>query len=221
MLLQPNPRHPRLVVFRQHNGHSRTIIGYEMIKSNTINLLIFDPAPQKRPDSALRKAALETHRQDSSACSPMSAFHHSPSSSNRSPESKTSRILQHIRHLSPSTLSNRRRQPSPGPKPPKADGLETERPTKRFRGDGPVHEPANRDKGNAFEIQSGTSFSGGNREDDEVVEIPRPANNAPLSGGTTNSGRPLKTKTEAEGLCDALDPVKVARLFRVNNATLR
>ncbi|EIM90228.1 DUF1671-domain-containing protein [Stereum hirsutum FP-91666 SS1] len=40
----------------QHQGHSRTIVGYEITKTGTTNLLLFDPA--KHADRDLRDAAL-------------------------------------------------------------------------------------------------------------------------------------------------------------------
>ncbi len=34
----------RMPLILQHQGHSRTIVGYEIAKNGTINLLTFDPA---------------------------------------------------------------------------------------------------------------------------------------------------------------------------------
>jgi Peptidase family C78 len=34
----------RMPVILQHEGHSRTIVGYEMTKNGRINLLAFDPS---------------------------------------------------------------------------------------------------------------------------------------------------------------------------------
>ncbi|KZS99169.1 DUF1671-domain-containing protein [Sistotremastrum niveocremeum HHB9708] len=48
-------KRPPLVL--QHAGHSRTIVGYELSKSGDFNLLLFDPS--RRPDRALRRAALD------------------------------------------------------------------------------------------------------------------------------------------------------------------
>ncbi|KIO29517.1 hypothetical protein M407DRAFT_168640 [Tulasnella calospora MUT 4182] len=46
-------------IILQHNGHSRTIVGYELTRYGVTNLLIFDPARSiKEP---LRKAALASH----------------------------------------------------------------------------------------------------------------------------------------------------------------
>ncbi|KAG8958256.1 hypothetical protein FRC00_002899 [Tulasnella sp. 408] len=46
-------------IILQHNGHSRTIVGYEMTRYDQTNLLIFDPARTiKEP---LRNAALASH----------------------------------------------------------------------------------------------------------------------------------------------------------------
>jgi hypothetical protein len=96
----------RMPLILQHAGHSRTIIGYEIVKGakgkdNTINLLLFDPS--KRPPTELREVALGTtsrtgsgqpHPDDTSK-SHTSRLSHSPSSS---PLKSVSR------HMSPSRL---------------------------------------------------------------------------------------------------------------------
>jgi len=46
----------KMPLILQHQGHSRTIIGYEVQKSGAINLLLFDPS--RRPKHDLRTAAL-------------------------------------------------------------------------------------------------------------------------------------------------------------------
>lgn len=35
---------PRMPLILQHAGHSRTIVGYELSKKGTVNLLEFDPS---------------------------------------------------------------------------------------------------------------------------------------------------------------------------------
>lgn len=45
-----------------------------------------------------------------------------------------------------------------------------------------------------------------------------PSSNHPVSSLPTSTSR---TKSEAERLCDALDPLYVAKFFRVNNSKLR
>src|SRR5436190_24149616 len=42
-------------LYFQHSGHSRTIIGIERLKSNKINLLIFDPG--RKPSSVIKDYA--------------------------------------------------------------------------------------------------------------------------------------------------------------------
>ncbi|KAG9050079.1 hypothetical protein FS837_007832 [Tulasnella sp. UAMH 9824] len=46
-------------IILQHNGHSRTIVGYEMTRYDVTNLLIFDPA--RTIKDPLRTAALASH----------------------------------------------------------------------------------------------------------------------------------------------------------------
>ncbi|KAG8908191.1 hypothetical protein FRB99_008734 [Tulasnella sp. 403] len=46
-------------VVLQHNGHSRTIVGYELASNGAMNLLMFDPARPIR--DSLRRAALASH----------------------------------------------------------------------------------------------------------------------------------------------------------------
>ncbi|KAJ6500449.1 peptidase family C78-domain-containing protein [Mycena sanguinolenta] len=47
----------RMPLILQHEGHSRTIVGYEVTKTGLVNLLIFDPS--KKPNKSLRQAALD------------------------------------------------------------------------------------------------------------------------------------------------------------------
>ncbi|KAF7359376.1 hypothetical protein MSAN_01280200 [Mycena sanguinolenta] len=47
----------RMPLILQHEGHSRTIVGYEVTKTGLVNLLIFDPS--KAPKKPLRQAALD------------------------------------------------------------------------------------------------------------------------------------------------------------------
>ncbi|KAG9078528.1 hypothetical protein FRC06_008319 [Ceratobasidium sp. 370] len=49
----------RMPVVLQHKGHSRTVVGVEVVPSGETNVLIYDPA--RRPSAALRKAALRVH----------------------------------------------------------------------------------------------------------------------------------------------------------------
>ncbi|EGN96104.1 hypothetical protein SERLA73DRAFT_185648 [Serpula lacrymans var. lacrymans S7.3] len=58
----------RMPLILQHDGHSRTIVGYELTKNGTVNLLIFDPS--LLPKKTLRKtgiSALTPHRSAFSA----------------------------------------------------------------------------------------------------------------------------------------------------------
>lgn len=63
----------KMPLILQHDGHSRTIIGYEIDGCGVTNLLMFDPA--YRPSSELRSKALadffESHSEDSSVKSPL------------------------------------------------------------------------------------------------------------------------------------------------------
>ncbi|KAF8797859.1 hypothetical protein BYT27DRAFT_7236821 [Phlegmacium glaucopus] len=74
----------KMPLILQHNGHSRTIVGYEVDGRGIINLLTFDPA--HRPSAELRAKALaefagshspDSHissREDSTASSPGSSY---------------------------------------------------------------------------------------------------------------------------------------------------
>lgn len=234
----------RMPIILQHNGHSRTIVGYELTRNNTINLLIFDPAPAKKPYGDLRKAALAMyHRSAEStkhpAVNPRSQD--SPASSSQHPShslaSKTSRILQQIRHLSPkpkerspSPASKRRRGSSgAGSTHHDASSLDpTGRPVKRIKGGEsipPAHEIVDITSDDDDDVaalklkEKMTRGDAGENEDTSIIAVE--------SLGTGSSGleapkRPhVRAKTEAEEMVDALDLNHVARLFRVNNATLR
>ncbi|KAL0577892.1 hypothetical protein V5O48_004087 [Marasmius crinis-equi] len=50
---------PCMPLVLQNAGHSRLVVGYEMVKGGVINLLIFDPST--RPNKTIRKAALDCH----------------------------------------------------------------------------------------------------------------------------------------------------------------
>lgn len=85
-----------------------------------------------------------------------------------------------------------------------------------------MHELVDSDEKDVFERRKNVTRSNdGKGENDEIMGATRPTNDRSLTGGTTTAGKPSKAKTEAEELCDALDPVKVAHLFRVNDAALR
>ncbi|KAI0670529.1 peptidase family C78-domain-containing protein [Trametes maxima] len=49
----------RMPIILQHEGHSRTIVGCELVKDGIINLLTFDPA--KKPSPSIRSAGLRNH----------------------------------------------------------------------------------------------------------------------------------------------------------------
>lgn len=234
----------RMPIILQHNGHSRTIVGYELTKNNTINLLIFDPAPAKKPYGDLRKAALAMYHQatesakhptvnsPSQTVSSSSAQHHSHSLA-----SKTSRILQQIRHLSPKP---KERSPSPASKRRRgssgassahhaASSVDyTGRPVKRIKGGEcipPVtHEIVDitSDDDSVAVSQLKEKMAGGDadeEEDREVLAVESPGTGS--SGSQAPKPPHARAKTEAEEMVDALDLNQVARLFRVNNATLR
>jgi hypothetical protein len=58
-------------------------------------------------------------------------------------------------------------------------------------------------------------------EDDEIIDLSTPK--PPSSSGLPNLQKKDKSEArkEADALINGLDPVKVARQFRVNNASLR
>ncbi|KAF5373126.1 hypothetical protein D9758_001699 [Tetrapyrgos nigripes] len=47
----------------QNNGHSRTVVGYELTKNSTVNLLVFDPS--RVPSKQIRRAALSAFKSSS------------------------------------------------------------------------------------------------------------------------------------------------------------
>jgi len=66
----------KMPLILQHNGHSRTIVGYEVSQTGVVNLLCFDSAKAiKKP---LRKAGLASH---SSASTPSSSHMDQPHAS--------------------------------------------------------------------------------------------------------------------------------------------
>ncbi|KAF9567624.1 DUF1671-domain-containing protein [Agrocybe pediades] len=56
MKMTPIAMTDKMPLILQHNGHSRTVVGYEIDKNGATNLLVFDPS--FRPDSTIRNAAL-------------------------------------------------------------------------------------------------------------------------------------------------------------------
>jgi hypothetical protein len=130
-------------------------------------------------------------------------------------------IMRHIRQLKPlkskGTILNERWPLSSNFRPRKADEQETERPAKRFKSgdDALIYNLVDSEEENVFENKVPCLV-----DDDD--EISRPANGDERSRGVvTPPNGLLKIKAEADELCDELDPIKVARLFRVNNARLR
>lgn len=93
---------------------------------------------------------------------------------------------------------------------------------KRFKGGVPsadtvVHEIVDDNDDEVKLRQKVISDSADEVEDDEVVIVESSQYGATHRSSTSQT----KPKTEAEEMCDALDPVNVARLFRVNNVSLR
>ncbi|KIK63690.1 hypothetical protein GYMLUDRAFT_40754 [Collybiopsis luxurians FD-317 M1] len=73
---------PCLPIILQNDGHSRTVVGYELTKSGVVNLLVFDPS--RIPSKQLRNVALSTF---SSANSSSSSSN--PNRGNKRPSSTT------------------------------------------------------------------------------------------------------------------------------------
>lgn len=78
----------RMPIVLQHQGHSRTIVGYERRKDGTVNLLCFDPS--RKPSKQVRDAALARFCASSnqSPTSPSSSHHY-----NMSPSKLFGRLL--------------------------------------------------------------------------------------------------------------------------------
>jgi len=76
----------KMPLILQHNGHSRTIVGYEVSQKGVVNLLCFDPG--KAVKNPLRKAGLAAH--SSSSTTFLSSHVEQPHAS--------SSVLQLIRH---------------------------------------------------------------------------------------------------------------------------
>ncbi|OJA19675.1 hypothetical protein AZE42_06955 [Rhizopogon vesiculosus] len=84
----------KMPLILQYDGHSQTIIGYEVAKNGDKNLLIFDPS--KHPKSSMRRAAI---------AGPSSFVWE---------QSRTNRVLQTVKHPTSNGLSSmRKRPPSP------------------------------------------------------------------------------------------------------------
>jgi len=49
----------------QHDGHSRSVVGYEISKTGTVNLLVFDPS--RLPNRKIREAGIELHSTSTSS----------------------------------------------------------------------------------------------------------------------------------------------------------
>ncbi|KAL7283270.1 hypothetical protein ACG7TL_002699 [Trametes sanguinea] len=64
----------KLPIILQHQGHSRTIVGYERVKNGTINLLTFDPG--RRIPSTIRQAGLDYHSPDRHEAADVSKIMH-------------------------------------------------------------------------------------------------------------------------------------------------
>jgi len=82
----------KMPLILQYDGHSQTIIGYEVAKNGDKNLLIFDPS--KHPKSSMRRAAI---------AGPSSFVWE---------QSRTNRVLQTVKHPTSNGLSSMRKRPS-------------------------------------------------------------------------------------------------------------
>ncbi|VDC03121.1 unnamed protein product [Peniophora sp. CBMAI 1063] len=92
----------------QHDGHSRTVVGYEITKSGQTNLLVFDPATRMR--EPIRAAGLARWMADHGAQQPLTD----------KANSKSSRLLNSVKHpLNAMKHAKRVRSPEQSPNPMK------------------------------------------------------------------------------------------------------
>ncbi|KLO10423.1 DUF1671-domain-containing protein [Schizopora paradoxa] len=182
----------RMPLILQHKGHSRTIVGYEMMKNGTVNLLTFDPA--RSPPARIRQAGM----------SQLSSIQSSPTASSSKRKQFFERVLHPRGHQRASDSSSnssidrkgkkRQASPSSGPSSRSNDG---NRLVKRVRGglqsgDNVVA------VGNAVEvIDVDDDF------DDEVEIIEERSSNVKVTKGAMSS------------LSEALDSSEVLNSFRL------
>ncbi|PPQ74213.1 hypothetical protein CVT26_004504 [Gymnopilus dilepis] len=104
----------KIPLILQHNGHSRTVVGYEIDKNGVAKLLVFDPA--YKPTSEIRAAAIAASKLGSAQDEPP----------NHEPRSFTSLKRKRSGNLSEES-------PSKGILPQKTEGFNTFAMLKKFR----------------------------------------------------------------------------------------
>ncbi|KAG8700470.1 hypothetical protein FRC08_004687 [Ceratobasidium sp. 394] len=152
----------RMPVVLQHKGHSRTVVGVEVVPSGETNVLIYDPA--RRPSAALRKAALRVHIASQSGIDPHPVLapeqqHRRNSSPNRAKDFLKRVIKKRSGTESDEQVSKRVRGGSVEPDDWEAMGKGRGR---RLGGDGDQHqEDASRGRGGnapATDVAQGLDF---------------------------------------------------------------
>ncbi|KAF9487880.1 hypothetical protein BDN71DRAFT_1457989 [Pleurotus eryngii] len=190
----------RMPIILQHQGHSRTIVGYEVTKKGEVNLLTFDPS--RLPKAVLRRAALSLWG-GRSVGNP-----DAPSSQSNGPLTKPRSIRDFFSPASRAS-SHQKRKPSLEPSP-------VER--KRSRQDGTVPAAA---RANTLGTGAKLPSNGSGRhilidlvdeEDEDEVGTNTPAK------GIKKQIKPLQTKLD--GLVGKLQPSQVLASFRLESKKL-
>ncbi|KAJ8519890.1 hypothetical protein ONZ45_g3209 [Pleurotus djamor] len=206
-LVTPTDRMPLIL---QHAGHSRTIVGFEVLRDKKINLLTFDPS--KCPNASMRAAALSLSQNPFCAAS---------SADTSTPSKKTPGPLK-----SPSSKHNSSKHRS------LFEFFHTpDHPKRKFN----VNSPSNKHKRKRMEIESidkyftpksskATPVSHGGDvielfdDDDSDVEIlPTPGEVPRSRGGDTRdvpkAAKPRRNTTDIWG--DGLTPEQVLKFLRL------
>jgi len=181
----------RMPLILQHQGHSRTIVGYEIAKNGTINLLTFDPA--RTPPKKIRQAGL----------SQLSSWQNNATAS--SSTLKRTHFFDRVLHPrghhrsgdDPSGNTNnkgkkRQASPSPGPSSPSKD---ESRLVKRVRGGLPTGESV---------VAAGKAVEVINVDDEDDIQI---VGQASLNKNAAQAFLPSRE--------DALDHPEVLTHFRL------
>ncbi|KAG9226060.1 hypothetical protein CCMSSC00406_0008722 [Pleurotus cornucopiae] len=188
----------RMPIILQHQGHSRTIVGYEVTKKGEVNLLTFDPS--RVPKASLRRAALSLWGGNPDASS----------SRSDSPLTKHRSIRDFFSPASRAS-SHRKRKPSLESSPVEQ---------KRSRQDGTVPAAA---RTNTLSAGAKPAANGSGQsnlinlvddrdDDDDEVEVEVVGTNTPTKG-TKKQAKTSQTKLD--GLVEKMQPSQVLVSFRL------
>ncbi|KAF4604088.1 hypothetical protein EYR38_004510 [Pleurotus pulmonarius] len=191
----------RMPIILQHQGHSRTIVGYEVTKKGEVNLLTFDPS--RVPKASLHRAALSLWGGQSNG-------NPDASSSQRNDSPSRHRSIRDFFSPASLALSHQKRKPSLESSPVGR---------KRSRQDSTMSITSG---ANSLDAGGKPSANGSgqsnliNLADDSDEDVQVIGQNTPTKGI-----KPKTSQTKLDGLVEKLQPSQVLTFFRLDSKKLK